>query len=103
MILTAGTILQYEAYFVKSHGWFVRQSTICIAMDFVPLGDLANYIENEGALKERDARDVIRQLLRGLKFMHDNQITHSDIKPDVSAIIPPPLFTVSSNLTCRTS
>ncbi len=40
-------------------------------MEYLPLGDLRKYIKPP--LDDIGARDIIRQLLEGLVFMHENK------------------------------
>ena len=73
---------QYEAYFVKSSGWYENDKSIFIAMEYFPLGDLKDYILSP--LSENEAQQITTQILEGLFFMHDNWIAHRDLKPTVS-------------------
>jgi serine/threonine protein kinase len=52
-------------------------------MDF---GDLETHIEFKWS--ENDTKVVARQLLEGLKLMHDDGIIHRDLKPAVSIWAP---------------
>ena len=57
---------------------------IYIAMEYMEWGDLGNYIHD--GWDEGDAAIVTHQLLCGLQYLHQNQITHRDLKPAVSSI-----------------
>lgn len=55
---------------------------LIIIMEYVPGGDLGKLISDEGALGEEHARLVSQQLLSALGYLHANNITHRDVKPD---------------------
>ena len=54
---------------------------VYIFMDYMKLGDLEKYIDF--IWEEDDTKLVVQQLLSGLSFMHENRITHRDLKPPV--------------------
>ena len=47
-------------------------------------GDLFSYIESKDAryLEETEAAVIVRQLLKAIDYLHDNSVTHRDLKPD---------------------
>jgi serine/threonine protein kinase len=53
-------------------------------MEYIPFGDLENYMSNNGAMPEVDAQQVSFQILEGLSYMHREGFAHRDIKPGVS-------------------
>jgi serine/threonine protein kinase len=53
-----------------------------IIMEYVPCGDLQQYLKAHEILAEPDAKLMARQTLRALAYLHANKITHRDIKPD---------------------
>lgn len=54
-------------------------------MEYLPNGDLQNYLHSP--LSEKEARHIVLQVLEGLQFMHDNGFTHRDLKPAVSSTV----------------
>ncbi|KAH7161168.1 kinase-like domain-containing protein, partial [Dactylonectria macrodidyma] len=60
----------YSKYFVKSLGWYEKKDSLCIAMEYVPTGDLQTYLRDHPALPEDDSRQITSQVLRGLAIMH---------------------------------
>lgn len=53
-----------------------------IIMEFVRFGDLQGYLNQNGSLKEPEAKRMARQILSALEYLHKRKITHRDIKPD---------------------
>ena len=67
-----------------------------IIMEFVPCGDLQQYLSNHGALTEDLGKKLAKQMLDSLCYLHANKITHRDIKPDniLLANLDPDHFTI---------
>ena len=68
-----------------------------IIMEFVPGGDLQDYLANKGPLVEDPlAKKMAAQVLDALAYLHKKKITHRDIKPDniLLADLEPDTFTV---------
>ena len=74
---------QYELCFVKSFGWYENCESVFITMEYLPLGDLQNYLSSP--LPEEEAQQITSQVLEGLAFMHENGFAHRDLKPNVSS------------------
>ena len=60
-----------------------------IAMEYIPMGDMSQSFADGYRWSESDTKVVIKQLLHGLAVMHNEGITHRDLKPEVCA---PPLL-----------
>lgn len=71
---------QYEPYFVKAYGWFQIDDAMFLAMEYVPYGDLRNLTE---PCPEHQATKIARQLLSGLKYLHEDGFAHHDLEPEV--------------------
>jgi serine/threonine protein kinase len=52
-------------------------------MEYLGLGDLEGYLQNP--LSHIEARQITKQLLEGLEFMHNSDFAHRDLKPSVSS------------------
>lgn len=55
---------------------------LIIIMEYVPNGDLGSLISENGPLKEEIGQQMTSQLLSALAYLHTNNITHRDVKPD---------------------
>ncbi|KAI1180590.1 Pkinase-domain-containing protein [Nemania sp. FL0916] len=69
-------IVQYIEHF----DWEPHQ--FIIIMEYVAGGDLGKYIQEHGAIAEVHVQTIARQLVDALGYLHDNKITHRDVKPD---------------------
>ena len=64
----------FETYETKKH--------ICIVMEYICAGDLLTYIKKRSKLTEPVAKFIFKQIILGIKHIHDNGIIHRDIKLD---------------------
>ena len=64
----------FETYETKKH--------ICIVMEYICAGDLLTYIKKRSKLTEPVAKFIFKQIILGIKYIHDNSIIHRDIKLD---------------------
>ncbi|KAI0172053.1 hypothetical protein GGR52DRAFT_548849 [Hypoxylon sp. FL1284] len=69
-------IVQYIEHF----DWDKHQ--FFIIMEYVPGGDLGKLISERGPMAEPYVKIMAEQLLNALGYLHDNRITHRDVKPD---------------------
>lgn len=51
-------------------------------MEYVPGGDLGKFILDHGPIAEPYVKTIAKQLVDALGYLHDNKITHRDVKPD---------------------
>ncbi|KAF9695264.1 hypothetical protein EKO04_007163 [Ascochyta lentis] len=62
---------------------FWSQSTIYMFQELVTGGDLFSYIEyKHGKISSIESAVIIRQILKGVQYLHDQDIVHRDLKPD---------------------
>ncbi|KAI1444009.1 hypothetical protein F5Y02DRAFT_190418 [Annulohypoxylon stygium] len=69
-------IVQYIEHF----DWDLHQ--FFIIMEYVPGGDLGKLVQDRGPIAEPYVKIMAQQLLDALKYLHENKITHRDVKPD---------------------
>jgi len=62
-------------------GWFEEPETLYIAMEYLEEGDLSKHIGTP--LPRGTVQNISKQILEGLKVMHQQGIAHRDIKPTV--------------------
>ena len=62
-------------------GWFEKPETLYIAMEYLKEGDLSKHIGMP--LPREIVRNISKQILEGLKVMHQEGIAHRDLKPAV--------------------
>lgn len=74
--------LQYNGWFVQSFGWYENAAAVYLTLEYFPLGDLQRYITKP--LPEEEAQQITYQVLEGVRFMHENEYAHRDLKPAVS-------------------
>ncbi|ATY58805.1 Serine threonine-kinase domain [Cordyceps militaris] len=66
--------------YIENFDWDER--LFIIIMEFVPQGDLGKLITAHGPLNEQATQVLAVQLLSALRYLHNFNITHRDIKPD---------------------
>jgi serine/threonine protein kinase len=76
------------AVFVEFFGWFEDLDSVYLTMEYLPLGDLEDNVPPEAsAVKEGEIKDIVSQILEGLKIMHLENFVHRDLKPKVGNVL----------------
>ncbi|KAA6400938.1 MAG: putative protein kinase domain protein [Streblomastix strix] len=72
-------------FVVKCYGYFIKEKTINIVMEYCEKGDLQKFIDNlekeHKIISEQEFFDLASQLASGLSFIHSKQVIHRDLKP----------------------
>jgi serine/threonine protein kinase len=53
-------------------------------MEYLRLGDLGRFRERDGPFPQKTVGLIVRQVLEGIRFMHEINYAHRDLKPGVS-------------------
>uniref|UniRef100_A0A1I8BSJ5 Protein kinase domain-containing protein n=1 Tax=Meloidogyne hapla TaxID=6305 RepID=A0A1I8BSJ5_MELHA len=67
---------------VQLYDTFDEKHYVYLVMELVTGGELFDRIVAKGSYTERDASNLIRQVLEAVSFMHDNGVVHRDLKPE---------------------
>ena len=65
---------------VKAYDFFEENNTIYSVMEYLEGSDLEEYLEDD-FFNEDEARDLLQQLIDGLKEIHNRNMVHRDLKP----------------------
>jgi calcium/calmodulin-dependent protein kinase I len=61
---------------------FDEAETVSLVLELVRGGELFDKIVERGFYSERDAAELIRQILTAVEYMHAHGVTHRDLKPE---------------------
>ena len=59
-----------------------KGSRVFLVMELCSGGELFDYIIDRGALSEKEASDIFRQVAAGIAFCHAQGVVHRDLKPE---------------------
>jgi len=58
----------------------IDQEHLNIFLEYVPGGSVTSLLRNYGAFEEPLVKNFVRQILKGLAYLHEKDIIHRDIK-----------------------
>jgi len=68
-------------HIVNFKGSFIKEGNIWLAMEYCSAGSVLDVIKaTKEQLEEEEIRVVMKQVLRGLMYLHSNKLIHRDIK-----------------------
>ena len=67
---------------IKYFEHFETEKYFCIVMENISGGNLLNAINKMSKFSESMARNIFKQLIQTIKYLHNMNIVHRDIKPD---------------------
>ena len=68
-------------HIVKIYDVFEENGTAYYVMEYIDGGSLRERVEKEGAMPESEALTCVHQIADALRYLHDHQMTHLDVKP----------------------
>jgi len=66
---------------VEAYGYFEENNTLYSVMEFIDGIDLDKYLKKVPPYSEDDAKDLLLQIIHGIKEIHALNILHRDMKP----------------------
>ncbi|KAI7852382.1 kinase-like domain-containing protein [Circinella umbellata] len=69
-------------HIISMHGLFEDTQAVYIVTDHAKGGELFQQLLRKGSYTEKDASNLVRQILEGLAYLHEHDIVHRDIKPE---------------------
>ncbi|KAM8966621.1 serine/threonine-protein kinase 17A [Pelodytes ibericus] len=68
---------------IKLHEVYETASEMILVLEFAAGGEIFNQCvaEREEAFKEKDVQRLMRQILKGISFLHRHNVVHLDLKP----------------------
>eukprot|EP00603_Paraphysomonas_imperforata_P004753 CAMPEP_0114416768 /NCGR_PEP_ID=MMETSP0103-20121206/2605_1 /TAXON_ID=37642 ORGANISM="Paraphysomonas imperforata, Strain PA2" /NCGR_SAMPLE_ID=MMETSP0103 /ASSEMBLY_ACC=CAM_ASM_000201 /LENGTH=428 /DNA_ID=CAMNT_0001585013 /DNA_START=53 /DNA_END=1339 /DNA_ORIENTATION=- len=73
--------LQHENI-VQFIDFFEEDKFFYVVLEFLEGGELFDRIVKKNFYNEKEARDLVKVILRGIKYIHDKGIAHRDMKPE---------------------
>lgn len=77
-----------------------------IAMEYIEHGDLGKYIADYPVKARSETKEIASQILEGLVVLHEREICHRDLKPQVCtrlSFLPPNLHAINLLTSARMS
>jgi len=66
----------------KLVNFFQEQTHFYMVMEYANGGDLLTTLAKRGKLREGDCKELVRSLLKGIQYLHENGICHRNLKPE---------------------
>ncbi|CAB5361686.1 unnamed protein product [Rhizophagus irregularis] len=69
-------------HIVTLHDLFETNKAVYIITDLASGGELFYQLLLKGSYTEKDAANLVQQILKGVEYLHDHEIVHRDLKPE---------------------
>ncbi|KAG9475937.1 serine/threonine-protein kinase 17A-like [Eleutherodactylus coqui] len=72
-----------NAWVIKLHEVYETPTEMILVLEYAAGGEIFNQCvaEREEAFKEKDVQRLMRQILKGVSFLHRHNVVHLDLKP----------------------
>lgn len=67
---------------VKLYTFFSDSLHIYLVLELCSSGQLYNFLKKYQPIREDLAKVIIRQIVQGIDYLHENHIIHRDLKPE---------------------
>lgn len=67
-------------YIVKLYDFFEDSSNTYMVLEICPGGSVRDLVKRKGRLNEYETTKILRNVIEGLCYLHDNRIIHRDLK-----------------------
>jgi len=74
--------LFYHPHIIRLYEVIYTPTDIYMVMEYVPGGELFDFIVSNGRLSEPRARVMFQQLVSGVEYCHQHMVVHRDLKPE---------------------
>ncbi|XP_066487173.1 serine/threonine-protein kinase 17A [Tiliqua scincoides] len=76
-------LAQHNHWVINLHEVYETQTEMILVLEYAAGGEIFDQCvaEREDAFKEKDVKCLMRQILEGVSFLHQNNVVHLDLKP----------------------
>jgi serine/threonine protein kinase len=79
----AQTISEFShPHIIRIYDVFEENGTAYYVMEYHSSGSLSDLVKHRGKLEERESISYIRQIAEALRYIHERNINHLDVKPE---------------------